>query len=85
MRRDLRDHPPDQLRQLAGNLRPTVMPDWNNLGGVTDALNGIVWHDDRQIVQGIVTKVYGDRPCLVIRASPTRSSVGTQSSGEEAA
>ena len=28
---------------LGGEIRPTVIPDWNNLGGVTDGCNGVLW------------------------------------------
>jgi Holliday junction resolvase RusA-like endonuclease len=55
---------------LGGELRPTVTPDWNNLGGVTDACNGVVWADDRQIVNGIVVKRYSDMPRMVITVTP---------------
>jgi len=55
---------------LAGELAPAIKPDWNNLGGVTDALNGVVWVDDRQIVSGTVIKFYSDRPRLVISVWP---------------
>lgn len=31
--------------------------DWDNLAkAVTDALNGVAWHDDKQIVAAVVTK-----------------------------
>lgn len=53
---------------LAGALRPTVKPDADNLLKVLDALNQIVWADDRQIVQATVVKRYGEQPGVVIRA-----------------
>jgi Holliday junction resolvase RusA-like endonuclease len=56
----------NRARALAGQLRPTVKPDWDNFGKVCDALNGIVWVDDKQIVEGHVRKVYSDRPGLRI-------------------
>lgn len=35
-------------------------PDWDNIGKlVSDALNGIAWHDDSQVWVGTVKKVYG--------------------------
>lgn len=38
---------------------PTKKPDWDNIGKiVTDALNGLAWHDDAQIVRATVSKVY---------------------------
>ena len=40
---------------------PTVRPDWDNLGKmVSDALNGLAYHDDKQIVSATVEKQYGD-------------------------
>jgi len=53
-----------------GEEKPTVKPDWDNHGKVCDALNLVVWADDAQIVQGDVTKIYGDTPCTLIRVAP---------------
>ncbi|MBQ7445956.1 MAG: RusA family crossover junction endodeoxyribonuclease [Clostridia bacterium] len=49
-------------------IRPTKKPDWDNIGKiVTDALNGIAWHDDAQIVDARVTKRYtADKPRVEI-------------------
>ena len=50
---------------LAGEIRPTVKPDWDNFAkALGDALNGVVWVDDKQIVRGIVAKVYAAAPSL---------------------
>lgn len=49
---------------LAGEIRPTVKPDWDNIAKVTDAMNKIVWTDDCQIVDGRVQKFYGERSFL---------------------
>lgn len=53
---------------LAGEIRPTTKPDVSNvLKGIEDALNGIVYKDDSQIVQyGTVGKWYADRDYIVI-------------------
>ena len=55
---------------LAGEAPPTKKPDADNLAKVVDALNGIVWKDDAQIVSLAVCKVYAETPGLdlVIRA-----------------
>lgn len=46
---------------LAGEVVPQVVPDWDNLGKITsDALNGVVYKDDRQIFDGRVLKRYGE-------------------------
>ncbi len=50
-------------------LRPTSKPDWDNLAKCTDALNGIVWHDDAAVVDGVVRKFYAERPELVIQVT----------------
>lgn len=40
---------------------PSVRPDVDNYAkAVLDALNGVVWRDDGQIVQLAASKVYGD-------------------------
>ena len=42
---------------------PTCKPDWDNIGkALCDALNGIVWKDDAQIVDGRVVKLYAEHP-----------------------
>lgn len=49
---------------LAGTVRPTVKPDWDNMGGMTDALKEIAWVDDAQVVDARVVKLYDERPRL---------------------
>lgn len=52
---------------LAGWIAPTAKPDWDNLGkAVSDALNGVVYVDDAQVVRASVEKVYGDSPQMVV-------------------
>ncbi|MDI1263911.1 MAG: RusA family crossover junction endodeoxyribonuclease [bacterium] len=60
---------------LRGAIRPTAKPDWDNGGKLTDALNLIVWIDDKQIVDGHVRKFYSDRPRTEIRVIPFVASV----------
>ena len=44
---------------LSGLERPTKKPDWDNVAkSICDAMNGIVYMDDTQIVDAHVTKVY---------------------------
>lgn len=48
---------------LAGNLRPTGKPDLDNCAKLTlDALNGVVWRDDKQVAALTVTKQYAETP-----------------------
>jgi Holliday junction resolvase RusA-like endonuclease len=52
---------------LAGLIRPTGRPDYDNVAKTLDALIGIVFVDDAQIVEAGVTKVYAEQPCLIVR------------------
>ena len=52
---------------LEGLEAPGKKPDWDNLGkAVSDALNGVVYVDDAQVVRASVEKVYGDSPQMVV-------------------
>lgn len=51
-----------------GELKPTKKPDWDNIGKIIcDALNGIAYEDDSQIVLGQVVKEYSDGPRTDVR------------------
>jgi Holliday junction resolvase RusA-like endonuclease len=52
----------------AGDLRPITRPDCDNMAKCVDALNGIVWHDDAQVVSLTVDKFYSARPRLELTA-----------------
>lgn len=48
---------------LSGVIRPAVKPDWDNVAKlVCDALNGVAFDDDKQIVSARVEKLYGETP-----------------------
>lgn len=56
---------------LAGELVPTSTPDYDNLAkGVGDALNGVAWHDDAQVVDAFTRKRYAALPCAVVYVTP---------------
>lgn len=56
---------------LAGLVRPGVKPDFDNVAKLyCDALNGIVWEDDKQIVDGRCIKIYGQQPGVLILCWP---------------
>lgn len=60
---------PKTIRQemLAGRIRPTVKSDADNIAkAVLDALNGIAYHDDSQVVCLAVGKWYSDAPCVIV-------------------
>lgn len=49
-----------------GDLAPTTKPDADNYLKICDALNGIIWRDDSQVVTAVVHKRYSERPRLHI-------------------
>jgi Holliday junction resolvase RusA-like endonuclease len=55
---------------LAGEIYPTTKPDIDNIAKiVADALNAIVWKDDKQIVRALLAKHYSERPHLRVSVS----------------
>lgn len=53
--------------RLTGAHRPTVKSDVDNyIKSTLDGLNGLLWEDDRQIVDIIAHKYYSDRPRIEI-------------------
>ena len=51
-------------------IRPVKRPDWDNIGKIaSDALEGLAYKNDAQIVTGIVYKLYSERPRLEITIS----------------
>lgn len=56
-----------QADAIAGILRPTGKPDFDNCAKLLcDSGNGILWRDDSQIVAASFTKIYGDKPGVVL-------------------
>ncbi len=54
--------------KLSGKMRPTVKPDTDNIAkSVLDALNGVAYHDDKQIVECEVKKFYSEEPCVYVK------------------
>jgi len=55
-------------QKLNGEIRPTKKPDADNVvKSVADALNGIAYRDDTQIVDCQVRKFYSENPRVVVR------------------
>lgn len=51
-------------------IRPTRKPDFDNIGKtICDALNGIAYRDDAQIVDALVRKFYSDTPRVIVEIS----------------
>lgn len=62
-----------RLKKLRKETRPTKKPDWDNIGKiVADALNGIAYHDDAQVVDAVTRKFYSDNPRVEIVIRPAR-------------
>jgi len=50
---------------LMGKMHPLTKPDIDNIEKlVFDAFNGVIWLDDRQVVEVIKKKSYGQTPCI---------------------
>lgn len=53
---------------IAGLIMPTTKPDGDNiLKVVLDALNGLAYDDDKQVVKMCIIKAYGVNPGLVVQ------------------
>lgn len=56
----------DKIRASEDKMFPKKH-DWDNIGKIVcDGLNGVAWHDDKQIFDGMVHKRFGDRPRTVV-------------------
>ncbi|MBI5255415.1 MAG: RusA family crossover junction endodeoxyribonuclease [Burkholderiales bacterium] len=56
---------------LAGLIRPAKKPDPDNiLKAVADGMNGVVWKDDVQAVDGSWSKRYGTTPGVTVTVMP---------------
>lgn len=56
--------------RLTGKHRPVVKPDTDNyIKSTLDGLNGLLWHDDAQIIDLIAHKYYSDQPRVVIEVN----------------
>jgi Holliday junction resolvase RusA-like endonuclease len=58
-----------------GDELPTKKPDADNILKMLDALNGVVWNDDCQIVKAEIEKFYSERPMFRIEVSQMRASI----------
>ena len=60
-----------RMQALAGAIRPAKKPDADNvIKAVCDGMNGVVWVDDVQAVEGGWRKVYGATPGVHVRVVP---------------
>lgn len=52
---------------IAGKIRPTVKPDTDNISkNIKDALNGIAYPDDKQVVSEMIEKFYDDSAYTIV-------------------
>lgn len=56
--------------------------DWDNLGKiVSDAANGVLWIDDRQVARAVVEKriaAQGEPPCVIVEVRPLGALAGAE-------
>lgn len=57
----------ERQRRLSNQHKPTVKPDADNyVKSALDALNGVLWNDDAQIVKLTAEKRYGEKGKIII-------------------
>lgn len=72
----------NRLAIAMGHLLPLKKPDLDNIMKIVcDALNGIAWHDDSQIVYALVAKYYGAEPKVTVRIKWDESDGTEEQSG----
>jgi len=59
-----------RARALSGEAMPTVKPDADNTLKLCDALNEVVFRDDKQVVDARVLKRYSETPGMTIWVEP---------------
>lgn len=61
----------ESARRLSNESKPIVKPDVDNYVKATlDALTGVLWHDDSQIVKLVSEKRYGETGMIIISVKP---------------
>lgn len=61
----------ERERRLSNESKPVVKPDTDNyIKSTLDALTGVLWHDDAQIVKITGGKRYSDHPKITVSVKP---------------
>lgn len=61
----------EREQRLTNRSKPVVKPDTDNyIKSTLDALNGVLWHDDAQIVKIEAEKKYSDHPRITVSVKP---------------
>lgn len=56
-----------RAEMVSGTIRPTKKPDFDNvIKAVCDALNGVAYDDDSQIVDALARKFYSEQPRIEV-------------------
>lgn len=56
-----------KMMMLSNDIRPTKKPDMDNIIKiVADALNGIAYYDDKQIIECTIRKYYSNEPRIKV-------------------
>ena len=56
----------DKIKASEGVIVPARHDIDNVLKIISDGLNGVAWHDDKQVYAAYAKKKYGDRPCVTV-------------------
>lgn len=60
--------------KLCGLIQPARKPDVDNIAKIImDALNGLAWQDDKQVVRLSVCKIYGETAKTIVQVSEVRA------------
>lgn len=63
-----------KVEMMAGSVLPTKKPDTDNIAKIVlDALNGLAYPDDKQVVELQVIKEYDLESCVTVELTPWRA------------
>ncbi len=72
-------------QMLTGEIKNIKKPDCDNLAKIVlDSLNGIAYHDDSQVCELSVQKLYGDIPEVIVKLETIDEKQGYNTANKEA-